>query len=509
MKTSNIAILLLGYSLTVFGQGQVQFRNCGLTNDGRVFLASGGLFIQYLDGSNPLWRAALLGGPVTGAPAYIPYPAPLSGTGRRGNLAMLHHPTTTTLRWVNFQRPPSGTPGCVNVTQVAREVPGVDWGGTALIQMVAWQGNYTNWDDAWDAAVAGAGDVCIGCSTPLTLRLPAGPTDPNAAYLWGLNSFPIIGCTYVPVLMAQPVSQVVNVGDPIQFSFRVYGNCESLSYQWFHNGRPIPGSDGPEYGILSVQAGDAGNYSAVVRGSYGSASSDEATLTVRAPPIIISQPQTQTAVVGSAATLKVGATGDAPLSYQWYFNGGAPVGTGTSLKLTSLRPQDVGAYTVVVGNSWGSVTSVQAMLNVIPPVAMILAPGVVAHAESDTFLDLEYAPTVAPASNWQPLAEIAMGTNTSQVFIERPPLPGSQRFYRAWQPAGVSQPPFLSMELIPAITLTNAIGSSVRIDGINQVGPTDAWFTLATVTVTPTSQIYFDMSAVGQPARLYRLITQP
>ena len=51
--------------------------------------------------------------------------------------------------------------------------------------------------------------------------------------------------------------------------------------------------------------------------------------------------------------------------------------------------------------------------------------------------------------------------------------------------------------------------NQVRVDGINQFGPIEAWFTLATVTLTNPSQLYFDVSALGQPARLYRLVPLP
>ena len=40
--------------------------------------------------------------------------------------------------------------------------------------------------------------------------------------------------------------------------------------------------------------------------------------------------------------------------------------------------------------------------------------------------------------------------------------------------------------------------------GIKPLEP-DAWFTLDTVTLTHTSQLYFDVTAPGQPAWLYRL----
>jgi hypothetical protein len=49
----------------------------------------------------------------------------------------------------------------------------------------------------------------------------------------------------------------------------------------------------------------------------------------------------------------------------------------------------------------------------------------------------------------------------------------------------------------------------VRLDYINQYGPIDAWITLATVALTNTSQLYFDVSAPSQPPRLYRLVQVP
>jgi hypothetical protein len=65
------------------------------------------------------------------------------------------------------------------------------------------------------------------------------------------------------------------------------------------------------------------------------------------------------------------------------------------------------------------------------------------------------------------------------------------------------------MHLVPALTLSGSPGNQIRVEGINQFGPTDAWFPLATVTLTNTSQHYFDVTAPGQPQRLYRLVPEP
>ena len=73
----------------------------------------------------------------------------------------------------------------------------------------------------------------------------------------------------------------------------------------------------------------------------------------------------------------------------------------------------------------------------------------------------------------------------------------------------VSVVPSLELHMVPAITLTGSIGDSVRVDAIHRFGPIDAWVTLDTVTLTNTSQLYFDVSAPGQPQRLYRLVQVP
>lgn len=83
------------------------------------------------------------------------------------------------------------------------------------------------------------------------------------------------------------------------------------------------------------------------------------------PPVIISQPQSQSVVLGSNVQFSVVASGIAPLTYQWYFNGTAFAGaTGPTLAFNSAQPTDAGGYTVVVTNASGSVTSSKATLTV-------------------------------------------------------------------------------------------------------------------------------------------------
>lgn len=178
-----LALALMGsFTLTVFGQGQVVFNNLnsgiGLkspvyyqptADPASAVLADGTLY--------PDLKAALLGGVTSGTAATIK---------NAGNLSLLAAPSDATATWVGFR---SGAPaGYVIATgDTSRVVSGVDWGGSALVQMVGWKGSETTY-----AAALAAGDP-VGVSNPLTLTLPTGPTSTDLTYLTGLQSFTITG----------------------------------------------------------------------------------------------------------------------------------------------------------------------------------------------------------------------------------------------------------------------------------------------------------------------------
>jgi hypothetical protein len=92
-----------------------------------------------------------------------------------------------------------------------------------------------------------------------------------------------------------------------------------------------------------------------------------ATVVTGTPPSIVAQPQNHTAVAGSSATFAVAAGGTPPLRYQWQLNSAAITGaTASTLTLTNVRTRQAGSYRAVVTNAFGSVTSSNAVLTVIP-----------------------------------------------------------------------------------------------------------------------------------------------
>ena len=84
------------------------------------------------------------------------------------------------------------------------------------------------------------------------------------------------------------------------------------------------------------------------------------------PPTINAQPQDQSAAVGQGALFTVGASGSAPLTYQWFFNTNTPIASATNAthNIAAVSSNDLGNYRVIVANSSGSATSSVATLTI-------------------------------------------------------------------------------------------------------------------------------------------------
>jgi hypothetical protein len=91
------------------------------------------------------------------------------------------------------------------------------------------------------------------------------------------------------------------------------------------------------------------------------------------PPTITNQPQSRAVNQGASAMFVVGATGAAPLSYQWRFEGtNLAAATASSYTRANAQPGHEGAYSVVITNIAGAVTSVDAFLvvNIAPEIGV-------------------------------------------------------------------------------------------------------------------------------------------
>jgi kumamolisin len=104
-----------------------------------------------------------------------------------------------------------------------------------------------------------------------------------------------------------------------------------------------------------------------IEDSSGNAACSTNTVIVQdqTPPVILSQPQSQTNLIGSTATFSVSATACTPLAFQWYFNNAAlDAQTNNTLTFTNVSLASAGSCFIVVAASGGSSTSIVAALTV-------------------------------------------------------------------------------------------------------------------------------------------------
>ncbi len=275
------------------------------------------------------------------------------------------------------------------------------------------------------------------------------------------------------------------------------------------------GGSYPYYGCVTALAADGVGH-LFVGGYFTWAGTNVCAHIVQAnvgrAPTILAQPASQTAEAGATVLFTVDADAAPSPKYQWLFNGtNALTGMSTiaDLVLTNALFSRSGAYTVVVTNDYGARASAPAMLNVIGPVDRRWVWSVKLMGQIGDFLGVDYSDQLGPTAHWQTMATITLSNAWQWCFDVSDPLP-AQRFYRAWRAGAPGKGPSLAQfGMVPAITLTGNIGDALRLDYINQFGPIDAWETLAAVTLTNTSQLYFDVSTIGQPARLYRIVPLP
>lgn len=172
-----------------------------------------------------------------------------------------------------------------------------------------------------------------------------------------------------PSFVSEPANTTVVMGQPATFSVSVAGTSP-FQYQWQKNLMNITGATGASYTTPATTAGDNGaKFDVVVTNKAGSATSQQATLTVNAAataPNITTQPANQTVTAGETAKFTVAATGTTPLSYQWRKNMANISGANSSSYTTpATSSSDNGSkFDVIVTNLAGSQTSNEATLTV-------------------------------------------------------------------------------------------------------------------------------------------------
>lgn len=163
----------------------------------------------------------------------------------------------------------------------------------------------------------------------------------------------------------------------------------------------VVGWGGNSYGQTNVPTSLV-NASAIAAGGYHNLA-----LVSDGPIQILQSPQGQQLPYTSNVTFSVTPRGQEPLSYQWFRNGSAVANggrvsgaTSATLTITNLQFADIGTYTVIVSNAFGSVISSGATLTVISPPFITQQP-VDRTVRAGSDLTLSAAASGTPPLNYQ------------------------------------------------------------------------------------------------------------
>jgi hypothetical protein len=229
---------------------------------------------------------------------------------------------------------------------------------------------------------------------------PVHPTN-----LWRLNG---IGFTFPPnVTLAAGERIVVAATDPVTFRARhsvpagvavfgpFTGSLQDSGEQLELQRRGVPTSNGVSFIIVDdVRYNDRTPWSEAADGhgpslhrrtpgDYGNdpinwsaaVPSPGAEFTGGAAPVIDVHPQGQTSVAGETVSFTVGASGPAPLWFQWRLNGtNFPGATNATLEIENIQLTQAGLYSAVVFNAGGAAISLNATQTVLAPVMFTLQP---------------------------------------------------------------------------------------------------------------------------------------
>jgi hypothetical protein len=155
-------------------------------------------------------------------------------------------------------------------------------------------------------------------------------------------------------------------------------------------------------------------------------------------PLITADPQSVVVGQGQSAVFVVSAAGATPLSYQWWFNGSNLAGaTSAALTLTNLQSFHAGNYSVVVTNTYGSVTSAVATLTVTNFTIVLARTGSPVMTPGGFTFPLSLPAgrsfIIEASTNLRDWAPIAtnLALTGSVIFTDPAAANYPQRFYRA------------------------------------------------------------------------------
>jgi hypothetical protein len=292
-----------------------------------------------------------------------------------------------------------------------------------------------------------------------------------------------------------------------------------IAYQWWKDGNLLTVRTNASLNLTNVQTTDSGGYSVVLTNSLGSVTSAVAAVSViYYPPVITGQPVGGIYLVGTNFSLSAGVTGAPPVSWQWNTNGVPITGaTSSSYTVNNAQTTDSGAYTVIITNPGGSVTSSVASVAVgyAPVILQQPAPFINSIGSSNAF-GVTVSGSVPFQFQWfKDGIALAYGTNSQLIFsalqtndmgsyfLAVTNLFGSVESSNGWltvlTPLNNSLPSVVSNQF--GFYLSGPAGVSFVVETTTNL---QLWTPLATNVFGTNAYLFQDPSAATNPVLFYR-----
>ena len=245
-----------------------------------------------------------------------------------------------------------------------------------------------------------------------------------------------------------------------------------------------------------------------------------------AAPTIQSQPQDVVANANESSGFSVTVSGVPPFNYEWLFNqsnlltanpGGLTAKTSSTVIIPQAAPDNIGEYSVIISNYYGSVTSSVAQLYLAPYIASPFSGAICIWGQTN-MLGLKAWGSSDLSYQWY-FNGVAMAGATGSNYL----LSGIQFTNAGLYSVVVSSkygsitntpeqvvvnPANVSLGLFAGIIVQGTVGYNYNIQASTDLGDTNSWNTLTNLTLASPVEIWSDYSVDVHtgPQKFYRVL---
>ncbi len=237
-------------------------------------------------------------------------------------------------------------------------------------------------------------------------------------------------------------------------------------------------------------------------------------------PSIVTEPASTNVDANTPAYFSVAAIGTSSMSYQWLFDGSNVAGAiSNMLTFSNVVQTNLGSYSVVISNIFGSVTSSVAVLGMYPYLNQTFA-GLETDWGYTNTLSVGAWGTGPLTYQWYFDGSAISGATSSNLTLSAIQFTNAGLYSVVVSDAlgsvtntpeqVVVNPSGVAIGLSPTITISGVVGYNYAIQRNSDLSNTNTWVTITNLTLTQPVQIWADTSInvaiPGSSQQFYRVL---